>query len=624
VLATANDPEIDIHEFAARVHREKVDRVLISCCSDAAAFERAFGAHGEPSPRLHLLDLKNSCFVPHTDSEQAHAKASRLLRATTLSADENFQPAYNRLAAGNRIVIAADGHQGAQLAQRLRDAGRPSFIVPPSVGTLDAFPPGAVYTGRVVGVKGRLGDFRITVQDVEAPQTSRRELKADQVVIIARDETPAFKQSTGLHLLKNPSEADLDRVAERIRDLIGEFLKPVHVLYNTDTCAGGGADQEACGRCAAACPYEAIGRDPENHLRMKIDHMACEACGACGSACPTTSMRFADPSPDGLYARLAALLAPLSLGAGGERLVVLFHCGDQGRRVLQEASRRPLPYAASVLPVEVPCLRYLGEATLLAPFRLGAAGLAFLGCESCQHGERELFYQKLDFCRLVLDAFALGSERLRLITADDGSASDAIKTLNDFVETLKTAPIDWDGKPRTHWDNREVIADAVETFIAQTGREPGQKTLDAAHPFAFAEVRASGCTMCRSCVNVCPTHAFRVDDNALSLQFKHISCVACGLCERVCPEKVITLKPEIFFDRDALDYRTVVKDDTVACAQCGRAYINRKALEIVEARLLSLESLLDTFAGSRRNLLRMCPDCRAAVAMLEVEKGWKP
>jgi hypothetical protein len=68
----------------------------------------------------------------------------------------------------------------------------------------------------------------------------------------------------------------------------------------------------------------------------------------------------------------------------------------------------------------------------------------------------------------------------------------------------------------------------------------------------------------------------------------------------------------------------VVEDSMVSCAKCGKPYINRKALETVEARVLSLSALLDTFSGGRRNLLRMCPDCRAVEAMLEVEKGWKP
>ncbi|MGH7488829.1 MAG: 4Fe-4S dicluster domain-containing protein, partial [bacterium] len=217
-----------------------------------------------------------------------------------------------------------------------------------------------------------------------------------------------------------------------------------------------------------------------------------------------------------------------------------------------------------------------------------------------------------------------GGERLCLITADDNTAPQAIGALSRFADALEVAPIRWDGKRLPQRDNREVIADAIAVFIEQTDREPGRTTLEASQPFAFADVAANGCTMCRSCVNVCPVHAFSVDDNTLSLQFQHISCVACGLCEKVCPEKVITLRREISFDRNALRRRTVVQDHMVSCAKCDKPYINRRALETVEARLLSLQSLLDTFTGNRRNLLRMCPDCRAAVAMLEVEKGWKP
>jgi ferredoxin len=261
---------------------------------------------------------------------------------------------------------------------------------------------------------------------------------------------------------------------------------------------------------------------------------------------------------------------------------------------------------------------------MLAAFRLGAAGVGLLGCERCQHGERDLLYQKFDFCRLTLDAFGLGTERLRLITADNGTETDAIAALTSFAETLNTTPIRWDGRPIRYWDNREVITEAIRIFIDQLGREPGRRTFEAPHPFAFADVKDSGCTMCRSCVNACPTHAFKLDEKTQSLQFKHIACVACGLCEKVCPENVITLRREIFFERDALDYQTVVQDNTVSCIRCGKPFINRRALETVEARVFSLDSLLDTFSGNRRNLLRMCPDCRAVEAMLEVEKGWKP
>ena len=624
VLSFASHPEIDVHEFAARAKREQLDRVLISCCAPPSLFDEALGPAGAQAPKVQFLNLKESCFQAHPDSKQAHAKATRLLRAAMETAEAQDTPTFNPLNAGGRILIATDSPQGVELAEQIRDVAQSFFVVAPAVSGFEAPSPWQIYRGRVVEVKGRLSDFHVTIEDVEAPDEPRRELQADQVVIISHDGPAPVKSRTGCHLLINPSEADFDRVAGRIRDQIGEFFKTVHVAYNPEVCAGGTASQEACGICITACPYEVISRDKQNHLRMQVDQMACEGCGACVSACPTSSLRFTEPSPQELYMRLGALLSPLPGHGNGERLTIVFHCGEQGRRLLEEAGRRPLPYPASVLPVEVPCLRYVSEANMLAAYRLGAAGVVLLGCETCQHGERELLYQKSDFCRLTLDAFGLGSDRLRLITVDEGAEEEAIEALSHFTEMLEATPIHWDGRPMQHWGNREVVAEAIAIFIEQTGKEPGRRTFDSPHPFAFADVKSSGCTMCRACVNVCPVHAFKLEESTQSLQFKHLACVACGLCEQVCPENVITLRQEIYFERDALDYKTVVQDSMVSCAKCGKPYINRKALETIEARVFSFDSLLDTFSGNRRSLLRMCPDCRAVIAMLEVDKGWKP
>jgi hypothetical protein len=68
----------------------------------------------------------------------------------------------------------------------------------------------------------------------------------------------------------------------------------------------------------------------------------------------------------------------------------------------------------------------------------------------------------------------------------------------------------------------------------------------------------------------------------------------------------------------------VVEDEPVRCVRCGTPFGTRRALEAVEARVLGLLSLGDTFAGPRRNLLRMCPTCRGAAAVLAVQEGWEP
>ena len=88
-----------------------------------------------------------------------------------------------------------------------------------------------------------------------------------------------------------------------------------------------------------------------------------------------------------------------------------------------------------------------------------------------------------------------------------------------------------------------------------------------------AQVQPEGCTLCRSCVNVCPVHAFKLEEQTTALQHKHLACVACGLCETACPEHVITLRSEIYFDQAALDYQTVVQDAMVSCARCDKPYI---------------------------------------------------
>ncbi|HXG52938.1 MAG TPA: 4Fe-4S dicluster domain-containing protein [candidate division Zixibacteria bacterium] len=623
VLCRGSDPAADVAGFAAGVRREQPERILIGCCADQRLFQDALGEAGTPPSNLHFVNLKEASFAVHPDPGEAHDKASRLLRAAMEAAEAGGDPpSYNRLTVGGRVLIAVDSPAGLGACEKIAAVAERTWIVAPPTLQADPFSSTLFVAGRVTAVKGRLGDFRVTVESDGAPPPARREITVDQVVFLLESGPPCTPR-TGLHLLGPPARADLEAAAERIRDLTGDFLKPVHVAYDPAVCAGGAAGRQACGVCIPACPYEAIARSAEEPLRVRVDHMACEGCGACASACPTGALRFMEPSPRQLYARLAALLRPES-GPEEEPRAVLFHCGEQGRRALEAAGARPLAYPAALLPIEVPCLRHVSEAEMLAAFARGAAGVGLLGCRTCQHGERALLMEKIDFSRTVLEAFELGADRIALITAGQQAPEEAIADLARFASGLKPTPIPPGARATADRGGRGAVAEAIGIFIEQLSREPGRRSLGAAHSYGYAEVRESGCTLCRSCVNVCPVNAFRFDEAAQALEFRHVSCVGCGLCEAVCPENVIEIRREIRLERSALDHRALVSDGMVACTQCGKPYVNRKALEKIEARLFAAESLLDTFVGARKNLLRMCPDCRAVAAMLEVEKGWKP
>jgi ferredoxin len=622
LVTVATDPDKEIEAFARQADDQDVENVVIGCCEERGLFEQALGAR-----RLAYLDLKGRCFAPHSDPAEAHGKALRMIAAAKARSDAQVDVPQNLLQVGGRVLIFTDSSAGLELAEKIKGLEEVTVLVAPEARNLEELPAWRVNRGRIGAIVGRVGGFEVTVEphrEEGARPRSPYQVEVDQVAVVA-ETSPAFKQRTGLHLIAPGENGNLEHAAQQVRELVGLFHKPEHLAYDTEICAGGAAGMKTCGRCIPSCPYDAIARDSENELRVRVDHLTCEGCGACVSACPTSALRFTAPSPGEIYGQLTGYLAGSGDEAGSDAPpVVVFHCEEMGRRVLEEAGSRPLPYSAAVLPVEVPCLRYVSEANMLQALRMGAAGVGLLGCENCPNGERELLFEKMEFTQQVLGTFGLGGERVRLITADEGQEAEAVEVLNRFAVELAPTPCRSDGKPPRHTGNREVVAEAIAGFIGHTGKEPGGIRVPQGQDYAFAEVADEGCTLCRSCINVCPTHAFKFDEDAHTLYYKHISCVGCGLCEQACPEKVIKVRPELYLESQSLDYLAVVEDEIITCARCEAPYINKRALEAIEAKVLNMESLLDTFTGKRRNLLRMCPDCRAVSAMWEVHQGWQP
>jgi ferredoxin len=629
LVVVATNPEKDIEDFASKADQLELEHVVVGCCAKPLIFEEAL-----QGKTLHFLDLKGKCFAPHSNLEQAHTKASKMIEAEIRVSNikaKNPVPV-NPLQVGNRVVIYTEFPEGLKLANMLKDMGENgtggvTLCISSEIEGLGDSPL-LEQRSALVGVEGRLGNFQITLEPdskTNGGTQNRFSLVADQLVVLTKAPPSGVKRRTGIHLLSSTESKILEETATQVRELVGNFHKPEHVTYEQTICAGGDKGIETCGHCISYCPYDAISRQTENRLRIQVDHLTCEGCGACVSACPTSALQFTEPSPQEIYARMAALLESSKEKQGNvEPPVIVFHCEEMGRKVLETAGEIPLPYSSGVLPVEVPCLRYVSESNMLAAFSLGAAGVGLLGCENCPNGERELLYQKYDFTKLVLHNFELGQERVRIVTVEEGMEADAIGSVNEFVSQLSDAPLapSWSTPRQT--GNREIMAEVLESFLEQTGKEPGTMKLSPDLPFALAEVEESGCTLCRSCANVCPTNAFKFEEDGNSLHFKHINCVGCGLCEQVCPENVITLRRELFLEKQALDYVMVAEDEMIACAKCGKPYINKRALEAVESKLFEVESLRTTFSGNRKNILKMCPDCRTVEAMMEVEKGWEP
>jgi ferredoxin len=615
-------PHEQRQRFVDWLKDERPDRLVVGCCASADLVREAAGAAGLPPTAVDVLNLRERCFWAHPDQAAANAKAARLLRAT-MHTVPTAPPAEIPVRVGPIVLVAGASPAAVALARRLGAVAQPVLVLDERSSAFDdAALPWRVYRGRVVKVEGALGAFQVTAEHRPrlVPRVTREVIAAPQVVMIggeaAADGRPA---RTGHYRVGELSPADVDALAARILDHIGDFHKPTYVRYDASTCAGGAAGHQTCGRCVTACPYEVVARDPANPARITVDHAACEGCGACVAVCPTSSLTFTEPPTALLDARLRALLAPVP-GVASEPLVVAYHCPEQGAAAFDEAGRARRSYPSTVLPVAMACLRHVSDADMLSAFRYGAAGVALVGCDACPHGERQALLDRVAVARTVLEAFGLGG-RIQLIA---GAPVEATAALERFTAGLGPSPVQWTGDGVVPVRAREAIAEAVRALLAATGREPGRTTVGPAAPFAVPEVRVGGCTMCRACVNVCPPHAFRFDEARQTLQLRTIACVNCGLCASTCPESVIALHPDVALDRRGLEYATVLQDDTLACTKCGAAFGTRRAIEVIEAKLSGMASLLDTFAGKRRDLLRMCPNCRAVAAVAAMQEGWEP
>src|SRR4029077_19503619 len=93
------------------------------------------------------------------------------------------------------------------------------------------------------------------------------------------------------------------------------------------------------------------------------------------------------------------------------------------------------------------------------------------------------------------------------------------------------------------------------------------------------------------------------------LRFAEDACVQCGLCAATCPEKVITLKPQLDFRAATAMSRVIKQEEPFACISWDKPFGVKSTVERVVAKL---EGKHWMFKDSKKRLdvVKMCADCR--------------
>lgn len=578
--------------------------LLIACTQEAPVFADTAQARG------CAADLRFTNIRETAGWSQHGAQATPKIAALLAQARVTVQPGRSQeVESGGRALVLGQGSLALGAARQL--AQRLSVICVLTDFGDDAPPPVAdvaLFQGRVGQATGHVGAFAVTVHDVTQPRpSSRGRFEAGAVqdaatfdVDLIVDLTggmplfPGNRPRDGYFRVEPSDVAALYTTLSEAADLHGTFDKPRAVVVNPDICAHSRNGITGCTRCMDACPSGSI--MPRGDAAF-VDLLACSAHGACSSVCPTGAIAWDMPRASDLFERLRVLLTTYRR-AGGEKPVVLIHDERTGVEKISYMARLGRGLPANVLPFAVSEVTAIGYDLVLCALAWGAARVVLLsGAE--HRGENAHLHTA---AALVDDVMAgLGHVGERLVIEDDDDPEVIERGLWSAVPAPAEAASFSAAGPK-----RNVLFMALD-HLHKTAPVPVDViAVPPGAPFGSVQVNTAGCTLCLSCVGACPTHALGDNPDKPTLSFMERDCIQCGLCVATCPEKVITLIPQLDFIH-AATRRILKEEEPFECIRCSKPFGSRSTVERMVERL-SQHSMFKE--GNRIDLLKMCDNCR--------------
>ena len=584
-------------------------QLTVACTQQAALFvEEA----GERSEAIDFVNVRETAGWSK-EGPQAGPKMAALLAAASIPTPE--YPLVT-LSSGGVILIYGRDEIAIEAGRLLADhldvtvmLRAPGDIMPVTTD----FP---IVKGTIRNATGHFGAFVLTIDDYARPRPSSRghfvfepsrngaTSRCDLVLDLSGG-TPLFHAHDlrDGYLRADPKDpAAMLRAVLTARDLVGQFDKPKFIDFAPDLCAHSRSGLIGCHRCLDLCPTGAISPNGDH---VVVNANVCAGCGQCAAACPTGAASYALPPADTQLQKIRSLLLTYR-EAGGTTPVLLLHDSQHGMPLIDALARQGDGLPANVLPIAVNELTQVGSETVIGAFAYGAAAVRFLLRAKPRH-EITGLAQTIAMTDAILAGLGFDGVRVATIETDDPDALG-----EQLAGVGKLATVETPATFRTVGKPRDLLRMALSELYRLAPTPVDVIALPQGAPIGAISVNTNGCTLCLSCVSACPTGALRDDPERPVLKFVEDACVQCGICQSTCPEKVITLKPQIDF-RAARAPAQVIKEEAPAlCIRCRKPFGVKSTIDRVAAKLEGRHWMYPD-GDKRLDALRMCADCRVIV-----------
>ncbi|MEP5154382.1 4Fe-4S binding protein, partial [Planktotalea sp.] len=274
-------------------------------------------------------------------------------------------------------------------------------------------------------------------------------------------------------------------------------------------------------------------------------------------------------------------------GASDPRLLV--HDETYGTELITLAARYGRGLPADVIPLSVSALSGFGHAEMLAALACGFGQVSVL---IAPRSETDVLAHET----ALANAMA-GRTGVTLIDVADPDA------LCDTLYGADPAPAL--ANPVLPLGTRRQVS-----RLAAKALQPEAATvaLPDAAPYGAVLVDTDACTLCLSCVSLCPAGALGDNPDKPQLRFQEDACLQCGLCANICPEQAITLAPQMNLTDAAFDQRVLHEEDPFACVECGTLFGSKSTVERIMEKLAGNHAMFSNPQAIR--MIQMCDNCR--------------
>ncbi|MCG7931694.1 MAG: 4Fe-4S binding protein [Candidatus Thiodiazotropha weberae] len=478
-----------------------------------------------------------------------------------------------------RLAVIGD-HRAMEVAPGLGDQLHPMVIL-----TAGAEEPGAPLVplgGRAIEIDGYLGDFKIHLG--EAGQANYELLAVDLVLDLSTEPLLDRAMTPPGYFHCAGDDAELDQVIGAMGEMKGQFEKPRYFDYDPQICAHGRSGKTACSRCLDVCPAEAISSLAET---IEVNAYLCQGGGACATVCPSGAIRYVYPSVKDTLERLRKLLSVYRDAGGVDPLLLITGEGDQSFAE---------PALGNHLVMQVEELASVGLEVWLSALAYGARAVWLVDRQQMSAGVSDALQQQLTTAEEILTAMGYPAGVIRLVQPDQVEA-------HSQMPELETAGFSGLG------DKRQTAYLAIDHLYSQSKQAEPMASLSQGAPFGSVTVSSHACTLCFSCVGVCPGKALQSGSGEQpQLRFVEANCLQCGLCTSTCPEDAISIAPRLLFDAESRKQpRTLHEEQPFHCVSCGKPFATRSVIEKMRSRL-SDHYMFQNERAIRR--LSLCDECR--------------